>query len=147
MKKRKKHYDAYMTVEASLLVPLVFIILLLLIYWGFYCYDKSVSVQCSYLAALRGSNQWEMSDAKREAFTLEQLEKLMNETILFMKEEDIYVEAGLTEIKAGVLGSMDILTEGLRRAEMERWTVDSEKKAYCLKPASFIRKYRIFGQG
>lgn len=147
MKKRKEYYDGYMTVEAAFLVPLVFMILMLLIYWGFYCYDKSVSVQCSYLAALRGASQWEMNDAQQEAFALKQLEKLTDEALLFLKEQDIYVDAGLAEMKAGVRGSMDILLTALRGNDRERWMVESEKKAYRLKPASFIRKYRLFGEG
>ena len=147
MKKRKEYYDGYLTVEASFLVPLVFMILLLLIYWGFYCYDKSVSIQCSYLAALRGSNQWQMSDAEQEKFTLEQLKKLTGETQLFLKEQDIYVDAGLAEMKTGVLGSMDILFTALRGNDGEKWMVESEKKAYRLKPASFIRRYRLLGDG
>lgn len=147
MKKRKDYYDGYLTVEASFLVPLVFIVLLLLTYWGFYCYDKSVSIQCSYLAALRGANQWEISAAQQEMFALEQLEKLTDETFLFMKKDNLSVDVGLTEIKAGVLGDMDILLGKLKGDVMERWTVESEKKAYRLKPTSFIRIYRILKEG
>ncbi len=146
MKKRREYYDGYLTVEASFLVPLVFMVLLLLICWGFYCYDKSVSIQCSYLAALRASNQWEMSDEQQEAFALEQLEKLTDETLLFLKKGDVYVNVGFTEIKAAVMGGMDVLYGTLEEEGMKQWMVESEKKAYRLKPASFIRMYRIFGK-
>ena len=67
MKKKIEDLDGYLTVEASFLFPVMFMILILLIYWGFYCYDKSVSIQCSYLAALRGSNQWQMSNEQVES--------------------------------------------------------------------------------
>ena len=143
MKKKKKYYDGYLTIEASFIIPAVLMILLLLLYWGFYCYDKSVSVQCSYIAALRGSNQWELSDGQIEAYTLEQLEKLTGETLLYLKTEESYVDVGILEIKAGVKGGMDILFSKLRGDTMERWDTESEKKAYRLKPASYIRTYRI----
>ena len=144
--KKRKYYDGYLTVEATFLFPVMFMILLLLIYWGFFCYDKSVSIQCCYLAALRGSNQWEMNDERTEAYALEQLESLTDETLLFMKKGDVYADVGLLEIKAGIKGKMDILFSGLRGDSMNEWLTESEKKAYRLKPASFIRKYRIFGE-
>ena len=78
---------------------------------------------------------------------MEQLEKLTDETLLFLKEQDIYVDAGLAEMKTGVLGSMDILFTALRGNDGEKWMVESEKKAYRLKPASFIRRYRLLGDG
>lgn len=143
MKKKRKYYDGYLTIEASFLIPAVLMILLLLLYWGFYCYDKSVSVQCSYIAALRGSNQWELSDGQLETYTLEQLEKLTGETLLYLKTEKTYADVEILEIKAGVEGGMDILFSKLRGDTMERWDTESEKKAYRLKPASYIRKYRI----
>lgn len=145
MKKKIKYLDGYMTVEASFLFPVMFLILMLLIYWGFYCYDKSVSIQCCYLAALRGSNQWQMSNEQVESFVKEQLETLTEETLLYMKKEEMYVNATLVEVKAGISGKMDILFSKLRGDGMKEWITESEKNAYQLKPTSFIRKYRILG--
>lgn len=147
MKKKIEDLDGYLTVEASFLFPVMFMILILLIYWGFYCYDKSVSIQCSYLAALRGSNQWQMSNEQVESFVNEQLETLTEETLLYMKKEQIYVNAGLVEVKAGVSGKLDILFSKLRGDNMKEWFIKSEKSAYQLKPTSFIRRYRIWGDG
>lgn len=145
MKKRKKYFDGYLTVEASFLVPITFVILLLLIYWGLYCYDKSVSVQCSYLAALRGASQWELSDEKRKEYAQEQLENLVEETFLFIRTKDLYIKKGIGEITAGTTGGMDILVGVEEIKEHDNWMLKSEKKASTLKPTSYIRIFRVFG--
>lgn len=89
MKGRKKYMDGYLTVEASFLVPMAFILLWVVIYWGFFFYDTSVSVQCGYISALRGSNQWQLSyDGQRE-YAHGQLESLIEETLLFMDPEKV----------------------------------------------------------
>lgn len=145
MKKKKKYYDGYLTVEASFLVPITFVIMMLLLYWGFYCYDKSVSVQCSYLAALRGAERWDLSDAQQKEYAQEQLEKLTKETLLYIKTEKLYTKNGIKEIKAGVTGGLDILVGTKESVGSKRWILDSEEKASSLKPTSYIRIYRIFG--
>ena len=89
MKKRKIYMDGYLTVEASFLVPMAFILLWVVIYWGIFFYDTSVSVQCGYISALRGSNQWQLSyDGQRE-YAHGQLESLIEETLLFMDPEKV----------------------------------------------------------
>lgn len=89
MKKRKKYMDAYLTVEASFLVPVIVILLLMIIYWGFFFYDRSISVQCSYISALRGSNQWQLSYTGQREYAQGQLEILTEETLLFMEPEKV----------------------------------------------------------
>lgn len=145
MKKRKKYFDGYLTVEASFLVPITFVILMLLLYCGFYCYDKSVSVQCSYLAALRGAQRWDLSDTQQKEYAQEQLEKLIKENLLYIRTEKLYTENGIKEIRAGVTGGLDILVGNEESVGSKRWILDSEEKASGLKPTSYIRIYRIFG--
>ena len=144
--KRKKYYDAYLTVEASLIVPAAVMLLVLLIYWGFFCFDKSVSVQCSYLAALRASNEWELTISEAQQKALEELEKLTDCTFLFLNRENMNAKAGLLSIETGVSGRMEILFSELRGDEMKSWLIDSTKSATRLKPSSYIRKYRLLGE-
>lgn len=144
--RRKKYYDAYMTVEASFIVPAAVMILVLLVYWGFFCFDKSVSVQCSYLAALRASNEWNLTASEAEQRALEELEKLTNQTFLFIKRENMNAEAGLLNIETGVSGGMEILFSELRGDDMNNWLLESTKSASRLKASSYIRKYRLLGE-
>lgn len=143
--KKKVYYDAYMTVEATFIVPAAVMIIVLLLYWGFFCYDKSVSVQCSYLAALRTSNEWELTMSESEQMALEELDGLTEETFLFAKKGEMTADAGLLSIEAGVSGKMDILFSALRGDGMTHWLMNSRKSAYRIKPSSYIRKYRLAG--
>ena len=142
---RKKFYDGYMTVEASFIVPAAVMILVLLLYWGFFCYDKSVSVQCSYLAALRASNEWDLTVSQAERMAKEELEKLTDQTFLFINRENMSAQAGLLNIETGISGKMEILFSKLRDDDMKNWLMDSSKSASRLKPSSYIRKYQLMG--
>lgn len=50
-----KNWNGYFTVEASLVMPLVIMIYLLIILCGFYLYNRCVISQDNYLLAFRGS--------------------------------------------------------------------------------------------
>ena len=89
MRKKKKYMDGYLTVEATFLVPKAFILLCVVIYWGFFFYDTSVSIQCAYVSALRGSNQWQLGYAGQREYAHGQLETLIGETLLFMDSEKV----------------------------------------------------------
>jgi len=145
MNKKEIYYDAYFTVEASYIMPVAIMILLLTIYWGFFCYDKSVSIQCSYLAALRTSNEWKLTIAESERMALEILEDLTDKTILYTRKGELYVDVGVTRIEAGVNGKLNTLFSGLGGINTIQWKLDSKKSAYRLKPSSYIRKYRLLG--
>ena len=127
-------------------MPMAVIILLLLVYWGLFCYDKSVSIQSSYLTALRTSNEWNLTNTEAKQKGLETLEELTEETFLFTEKEKLYVEVGLTDIEVGVSGKKNIPFSGLREGNLKQWNLDSMKKAYRLKPTSYIRKYRLLGK-
>jgi len=144
--KKKVYYDGYMTVEATFIVPAAIMILVLLLYWGFFCYDKSVSIQCSYLAALRTSNEWGLTITEAEQLAMEELDEMTEERCLFLKRGEIAIDAGLLSIEAGVNGKMDILFSTLRGDDMNHWQMNSRKSAYRLKPSSYIRKYRLAGE-
>lgn len=51
-----KKTAGYFTVEAALLLPFIFVILVFMIFLSFYCYNRCVLEQCAYAAALRGSS-------------------------------------------------------------------------------------------
>lgn len=64
---RHAHHDAYMTVEASLIMPMVLCIYVVLIYAGFYLYNRCVATQDAYVLCFRESihkdeNLWSYPD-------------------------------------------------------------------------------------
>ena len=101
MKKTNKKYDAYFTVEASFIVPMVFLLILLTVQYGFFCYEKSVSVQCCYLAALRASNEWKLSGAELEKFVKEETDKLLEQRNLYPIKNEVQFKESQIEKWAG----------------------------------------------
>jgi hypothetical protein len=61
LKKRCKKIGAYMTIEASLIMPMVIGVYLFLIFSAFYLYSKCVLIQDTYLKCYRASlfTYWE----------------------------------------------------------------------------------------
>lgn len=138
----KKKQDAYMTVEGTFIIPVSFLLILSLLYVGLFCYEKSVSVQCCYLAALRGSNEWELTGNQLERFAEETLKQLLEEKCL-KRVEAVY------EIKT-TGGSVTIQAEDrillpfspYVGKEASKWDICSEKTAIRNKPSTYIRKYQ-----
>lgn len=52
---KKYKLEGYMTVEASFIIPLVFICFIIIILYTFFLYNHLVVYQSCYLSALRGS--------------------------------------------------------------------------------------------
>ncbi|MBS7304028.1 MAG: hypothetical protein KIG50_07825 [Lachnospiraceae bacterium] len=142
MKKRKKYFDGYLTVEAVFIIPSAVTIIVILMYWGFFCYDKCVSVQSAYLAALRGSNEWNMSGKDTEAFVKKNMDEAIKKTFLYTKNSETQVRIGFSDIETKIEGKMNILFSKLREDNTAYWEIGSTQKAYRLKPSSYIRRYR-----
>ena len=63
MKIKKKKIKAYMTIEASFIVPVCTMIIILTIMFLFFLYNNCVVYQDCYIAALRGSQIMDASSA------------------------------------------------------------------------------------
>ena len=71
-------YDGYMTVEASFIIPLVFICFIVSILFTFFLYNHLIVYQSCYIAALRGSQIKNVTDSAIEQYVKENLEDLLN---------------------------------------------------------------------
>lgn len=58
---RNRHLNAYMTIEASLIIPLVIAVYFFLIFASFYLFNKTVLTQDTYIKSFRASifTYWE----------------------------------------------------------------------------------------
>ena len=54
-KGRRKEADAYFTVEAAVIVPIVLFLFVMIIYMSFYLYDRCVMTQDFYILSYRQS--------------------------------------------------------------------------------------------
>ena len=143
MKNKRKVYDAYLTIEASFIMPIVLLVLVLLIQWGFFCYEKSVSLQCCYLAALRASNEWELSAGEMETYAKEQAKSLLKERNLYPVDRDSRANVRLSGIEVELDAYMEVLFAQARGDTTDGWEWEEKKQACTIIPSAYIRKYHM----
>lgn len=127
----KKEKAAYMTVEASLVIPIILGGIIFVMYVGFYLYNAATIKQIAYIAALRGNQMKNVSSYEIENYVEKQIEEMLSRQILSGKimrkevkvsRESINVKI-YTEFKipfTGLAGMENILREIIREAEVER---------------------------
>ena len=140
---KKRYYDAYFTVEATYIVPMVFLLIVLMIQYGFFCYEKSISVQCCYLAALRVSNEWELSGKELEKHAMDEAEKLLEERGIYPVTREIESVATLAGLEVEAKGHMEVLFSLIRGDSVNEWEIDSLKRAGRTIPSEYIRRYHM----
>lgn len=64
--KRKGDISAYMTVEVSMLFPIILMVLLCVIYLSFYSYNKTLAFQNAGICALYGKNGFSINEEQEE---------------------------------------------------------------------------------
>ena len=64
--KKKRDVSAYMTVEVSLLFPIILMVILCVIYLSFYSYNKTLAFQNAGICALYGKNGFDTKEDKEE---------------------------------------------------------------------------------
>lgn len=63
-----KLFNAYLTVELSLIFPIILLVIVLVVHWSFMMYDRTIMSQDAYLLALRGAV---ISDEEPEKYATE----------------------------------------------------------------------------
>ena len=147
MKEKRRMYDAYFTVEASFIVPMAFFLIILILQYGFFCYEKSVSLQCCYLAALRASNKWELSEAELEQYARKEVENLLEERNLYPVKKKNSVKVTWSEIKVETEGYMEALFGNVRSDDVDGWEIGAQKSAGRTVPSNYIRRYHMITGG
>lgn len=136
-------YEGYFTVEASFIVPIAFLLMILLLYFGFYCYEKSISVQCCYLAALRGSNEWDLSGKELEQYVNQVMKQLLKEKQLHEIEEAYRVDTGIMRVTVTLEENVDVPFAKARGDDINGWEINNKKEAIRNIPSVYIRRYQM----
>lgn len=142
VKQKRKDYDAYLTVEASFIIPLSFLLIILTLYFGFFCYEKSITLQCSYLASLRGANEWELSGETLKRYVERELYSLLEEKQLYSIENKFIINANIMGVEVILEEYIEVPFASVRGDGIIGWNISSGKKAIRNKPSSYIRRYQ-----
>ena len=86
MDRKERSLQAYITVEATFLMPLILGGIIFIIYLGFYLYNCCLLQQAAYTAALRGSLIEEGRDSEIRQWTEEELNRLLEQRLLVSVE-------------------------------------------------------------
>jgi len=143
MRIKRKVYDAYFTVEASFIIPIVLFLLVLILQWGFFCYEKSIALQCCYLSALRASDKWELSGRELENYATEQAEYLLAERNLYPVNRKSNAKITLMGIEVELDNNMDVLFAKTWESKESEWYWEEKKQAGRIVPSKYIRKYHM----
>ena len=93
----KRQYEAaYFTVEASLILPAVMLFTVMMIFLGFYSYDRCVMEHSAYEAALRGTSSHYKTAQEAEAAARTAASRLVEEKLFAIHDfqYNISVDAG-----------------------------------------------------
>lgn len=123
----------YFTVEASMIIPLVVVLLGLIFYLTFYMYDRCVISQDAYIQAFRGTLY-----CGKESEDIEH--KIRSETHDLYGKKYVGVEHLESDLRVE-RNSVTVEAVGIMAATHWKFTVQKEAERIC--PVDFIRKVRL----
>lgn len=145
-KERKKHeYRGSATIEASVIVPFIIVIFVMIIQVSFFLYDECSAWQCCYIAALRADTVTG-EEAKKEELAAHFAKELLQQEMMAASELQlagvgIEKKAGSDRLVTRAKGS--VLTGAIDGMGEEKWSFEARGTENMLRPVQFIRRLRI----
>ena len=143
-----KKENGYFTVEASLLFPMVLLFTVMMIFLGFYSYDRCVLEQSAYEAALRGTGNHIKSaqEAYEEAY--EAAGRLVEEKLFAMYDfqYDVSVSADFVTVNYHCVVNMPLMGWLCEYVSEIDLTLDISSKARRCRQTRTIRGCRVINK-
>ena len=136
-----KNTGGYLTVEAALIMPIVFYVCIFIIYSGFFLYDRCVMKQDAYRAVLRASSIYRQDGQEVYNAAWDMLESLT--TNKYIATDCEYEVAVQRRVHVTIRGEIQVPFHGL--AELtgaSGWYIEETVESKCLNPVMFIRMCR-----
>lgn len=129
------------TIEACILIPFVYFLTMLLLFLGFFLYNRNLMHSAASVAVMEGSLAGEDSIEKILEKADTKSRELLEGKLIWMDLPEITVEADLTTITIQMHGVMTVpgaaLLEGIYGDTV--WEMEVEKKMPRLFPSRFVR--------
>ena len=131
-----------MTIEASLLMPMIVGGIIFILYLGVYLYNSCTVKQTAYIAALRGSQVKNASLSQIETYVESQIEELLFHQILAKEnmKKEVDVSMGKVTVKIGTDVKMPFAD--LISPQIHFWEINGEGYANRVNPVDIIRGVR-----
>lgn len=143
-KRKQSHWNnnkGMMTIEACILIPIIVMISLLVIWLGFFLYNKTLLMECAGIAAIKGS---QMAEADNEILAGEaaaRAEELLSQKTVAMEIQDIIVSVDYGAVTVKIRGVMQIPDAIFlfNIYQNHTWEVYAEQTAERLRSCSILR--------
>lgn len=140
------------SVEASLLLPFIFFVLLYFIYFTFYLHDKEVMTNVAYEIALTGSSGGIIEEATMRKYSKGELlaygESRINGTLLSTKIKNIVVENRERETKVSIVGEfLNPLSDGLGIPILIKDEINIVQMVKAQNSPDYVRKGQVLIEG
>lgn len=134
--------NAYMTVESSMIMPVMVVGIVFTIYIGFFLYNVCVIHQTAYLAALRGSRQQELNQEQIEQYTLNQLNQLIRNRLIATKKTEKNVRVSARSVIVSISITINMPFSGFLTEKLGIWKYSTKAEAVRIHPVKTIRYLR-----
>lgn len=131
-----------MTVEASIIMPMIVIVLVFILYIGFYLYDVCVAGQFAYIAALRTSQQKELTMEELEAYGKKQLEELVTDRLVVTDTRQEKIKVTVRKIEVEISTMIQMPFSNFISEKMGLWKIRGNGEVVRTDPVKYIRSVR-----
>ena len=138
----KKKIDAYLTIEASLLISIIIGVILLVIYLLFFQYDRCLMEHVTGVLGVRGCTL-QITDKERLLIELMEYSEQKDKRYLAWDMDDVIVQLKGNSVFVKRDGKLRFPFRSMMFWNGEReWKSSIEFRNYRIKPVEFIRSYR-----
>lgn len=133
--------NGYLTVEASLIMPIVLYVCIFVIYTGFFMYDRCLMRQDAYRAALMGSSIYRDNNQNVYNTAYDAMSGFVEEK--YIAAEYKYEMTVQSTVKVLIEGSIQMPFGGIAEfIGAEKWQIQETGESKCINPVIFIRTCR-----
>ncbi len=130
-----------MTIEACILIPIIIMISLLVIWLGFFLYNKTLLMECAGIAAIKGSQMAEADNEVLAGVAAARAGELLAQKTVAMEIQDIIVSVDHEAVTVKIRGVMQI-PEAIFLLDIyqeDSWEIYVEQTAERLRSCSILR--------
>lgn len=137
----KGYFTGYFTIEAALLLPMTLLFIVMMIFLGFYSYDRCILEQSAWQAAVRGSSNQFQSNEEAYQATCYAAESLIKEKLFAVKDitYGVTVTALHVEVSYECSIQMPCLTWLGEYVEDTDFTIHVKKTMYRSRQTAIVR--------
>lgn len=141
LRKLEKDNTGMTTVEACVIIPITLAVIMLLIWLGFFFYNKNILSQAAGRAAIMAGQHPELDNDELVEYIDYKLREMIEGKTVFIDNPDVEITVEYSEIVIHITSSIS-LPESVRLGGiyMKRiWEIDLTEKAARLHPSIFVR--------